>query len=82
MGFRQCKQEKCIYNQGVMGCPVCPECKAQSNEVSDDDMCINCYCCEHDMGYVRGGVPDNARERIAQLIKEKQEKEKPMVIEK
>lgn len=84
MGFRQCKQGQCSHNQGIEGCPECPECQARPNEVTDNDMCIECYCCEKDCGYIRGGVPDNVRERIAELMKKEQEKneEKEIVIER
>ena len=73
MGFKKCNQKKCSYNQGFIGCPTCPECGAKPHEVCDDDTCIECYCCIHDMGYVRGGVPENIKEAIRNALKQKKE---------
>lgn len=83
MRYRKCNQIQCIHNQGFVGCPVCPECKAKSNEVTDNDRCIECYCCEKDLGYVRGGVPGQIKAMLKEKLKKEQEqKEKPMVIER
>lgn len=81
--MRACKQTQCCYLK-MAGCPECPECGAKPCEVSENDLCIECYCCEKDLGYMRGGIPSDVKEAIKQVIQqeqEKQQKEQPMVVE-
>ena len=50
--MRACEQKICDL-RGTGKCPICSECKAPPDKVSDDN-CVDCWCCEHDCGYVRG----------------------------
>ena len=78
--MRKCSQTKCGY-YGTPLCPECPDCKAKPNEVDDTDMCVECYCCEKDMGYIRGGVPAQVKALIKLLMEKEQEKEKEIEVE-
>lgn len=54
MTTRLCEQKLCEL-RGTGRCPLCSECGASPDLVSTDG-CLNCYSCEHDIGYVRTGI--------------------------
>lgn len=61
---RQCEQKKCNL-LGTPQCPVCAECQAQPNIVSDN--CVRCWNCEHDEGILRGKPRNQEEIMISQL---------------
>jgi hypothetical protein len=73
--IRQCQQTKCEL-RGTGQCPICTECQAPPDNVATDN-CINCWSCEHDIGYVRTGIrKDKIDQKIGIMIIEKESEQK------
>jgi len=64
--MRQCTQKLCEL-QKTGKCPICSECKAPPDKVSDDN-CVNCWCCEHDAGFIRNGKSTTEADQKVKII--------------
>jgi hypothetical protein len=63
--MRNCEQKLCDL-RGTGKCPICKGCKAPPDLVSD--FCEQCYCCEKEQGFVRGGQPTKEIEQKVGVI--------------
>lgn len=65
-----CKQTKCSFHQtrpNADGCPNCIECGADPH-IIEDDLCVNCWNCMSDEGYIRKGEPKVVQDGIKIMV--------------
>lgn len=73
--MEECNQKKCQYHVThgfAQFCPVCDECGATSNMISNT--CVNCWNCLKDVDYIRKGSSELIS--ITQPVKHKNKKVK------
>jgi hypothetical protein len=69
MEDKLCEQEKCALKKTGL-CPPCI-CGCSPNIVSD--FCEQCWCCQHEAGFVRGGIAmKEAEQKVGVIIIEPQ----------
>jgi hypothetical protein len=67
--MRLCEQKLCDL-RGTGKCPIC-SCGATPDKVSD--FCEQCWCCQHECGFIRGGQPNKeVEQKVGIIILEKQ----------
>jgi hypothetical protein len=67
---KPCTQTKCQFHQTRQQsdcCPTCAECGAEPH-IIEDDLCVNCWNCMSDEGYIRKGEVKVAENKIKIMV--------------